>query len=177
MEPVSVKAIELFLEKLGKDFQHPADLYLLGGTALLLLGNPRVTQDVDYACKLNPAEAQAFQAAIEKIAAEMKLDFELVPLSEFIPLPSGAEGRRRFWGRYGQVEVYLYDLYSIALSKIARGFEADIEDVLFLLRQGLIEFEQLEQLFTSVLPRAAQADIVPQEYVAYFDELKRRWRQ
>jgi hypothetical protein len=46
-------------------------------------------------------------------------------------LPDGAEQRHYKVGQYGSIEVYTYDPYSIALSKIARGFETDIQDVLF----------------------------------------------
>jgi hypothetical protein len=69
--------------------------------------------------------------------------------------------------------VYLFDLYSIALSKIARGFESDLEDVLFLLKQNLIEWATLEAHFNSILPRARSADIDPKEFQAYFLTLKR----
>ena len=55
-----------------------------------------------------------------------------------IPLPPQAQERRRLVGHYGQLDVYVFDLYSIALSKIARGFETDFEDVLFLLVRGLL---------------------------------------
>ena len=68
----------------------------------------------------------------------------------------------------------LFDLYSIALSKIARGFEADFEDVVFMLRERLIEFDELKRFFELILPRAPQADIVPHEFRAYFAELRRR---
>jgi hypothetical protein len=42
------------------------------------------------------------------------------------------------------------DPYTIALSKLDRGFDTDIEDVLFLLHQKLITFEQLE-LVTAIV--------------------------
>jgi hypothetical protein len=60
------------------------------------------------------------------------------------------------------------------LSKIARGFESDLEDVEFLIKQGLIAWEKLETLFKSILPRSASADIDPGEFQQYFDTLKRR---
>ena len=33
--------------------------------------------------------------------------------------------------------VYIFDLYTIALSKIARGFESDLEDVMFMIQTGV----------------------------------------
>ncbi len=49
------------------------------------------------------------------------------------------------------------------------------EDVLFLLGQGLIEFEELEQHFKSIPPNVQQADIVPSEFETYFEALRSQW--
>lgn len=175
MESITVDTLHTFLQKLGERYTRPGTLYLLGGCALCLLGNPRATQDVDYMVELEPETAQAFQDVIDGLAAEMHLDLEVVPLAEFIPLPPQAQERRRLIGHYGQLDVYVFDLYSIALSKIARGFESDLEDVEFLLEKGLIEWPELEHAFVAVLPYAVQSDIIPSEFRAYFEETRRRW--
>ena len=73
------------------------------------------------------------------------------------------------------MDVYIFELYSIALSKIARGFESDIEDVLFLLKQKLVSFELLEQYFNIVIPEAPKIDIDRFEYSKYFEGLRNRW--
>jgi hypothetical protein len=70
--------------------------------------------------------------------------------------------------------VYIFDLYNIALSKISRGFEADLEDVEFMLHEQLIEFAELEHHFQTILPAAPPFDIDRKEFRAYFEELKRR---
>ena len=106
-----------FLARLGERCDREARLYVLGGSALRLLGSPRETLDVDY-----------------------------TP-------------------------------YSIALSKITRGFESDLEDVLFLLRTGTIAFQELEMHFRAILPRVAKVDIDPKEFQAYFFEISRRRNQ
>jgi hypothetical protein len=102
----------------------------------------------------------------------MQLDLESVPLSEFIPLPPNAVNRHRFVGRYGKIEVFIFDLYSIALSKIARGFESDLEDVGFLLKQDLIEWGELRKHFKTILPLAVSMDIDPKEFETYFKTLE-----
>ena len=173
MEPVTSAALKAFFQTLGERVPEHATLNLLGGSALCLLGNTRETQDVDYSLE---SSTQEIEKIIQTLAMEMKMDLEAVPLAEFIPLPAGAPSRRRFIGHFGHLDVYIFDLYSIALSKIARGFESDLEDVQFLLSQNLITWDELETHFTNVLPRARKADIDPKEFQAYFDELKRRFQ-
>ena len=131
VEAVTEINLRAFLERLGEQYSGSATLYLLGGSALCLLGNPRVTVDVDYWYAVSSGEEARFKAAVEKLAEEMHLDVEDVPLDEFVPLPPGAYDRRQLVGHFGGIEAYIFDPYTIALSKIARGFEADLEDVLF----------------------------------------------
>jgi hypothetical protein len=109
---------------------------------------------------------------LKKLARELKLDLESVPLGEFIPLPPEAAQRHRLVGKFGRATVYIFDLYSIALSKIARGFESDLDDVKFLLDQRLIEWRLLETHFEAVLPKAKSADILPTEFREYFETLR-----
>jgi hypothetical protein len=68
----------------------------------------------------------------------------------------------------------VYDLYTIAPSKIARGFDTNMEDVIFLVKSNLIDIDELQKHFRAVLPRAAQADIIPSEFLQYFLDLLRR---
>jgi hypothetical protein len=175
MEPVTSVVLQAFFERLSERYRGAGELYLLGGSALCLLGNPRETLDIDYTVELPAGEPEeGLRAALAGLATEMRLDLERVPLAEFIPLPPRARERRRLVGRFGSLDVYIFDLYSIALSKIARGFESDLEDVLFMLHDGLIEFTQLESHFAEVLPQAPEADIVPSEFRGYFEEVRRR---
>jgi hypothetical protein len=40
--------------------------------------------------------------------------------------------------------------------------------------EGIVEFDELQRLFELILPAAAEADIVTQEFRGYFEELRRR---
>ena len=174
MEPVTPDTLMTFLARLGERCDGETRLYLLGGSALRLLGSPRETLDVDYTADVPAETAQAFQQAMTQLADEFRLDLEEVPLAEFVPLPPLVHERHRLIGRFGLLEVYLFDPYSIALSKVARGFEADLEDVLFLLCSGRIDWHQLERHFQTILPEVSRTDIDPREFRAYFEELRRR---
>lgn len=177
MKQVTAATLQEFLRRLGERFGGQGDLYLLGGSALCLLGNPRTTVDIDYTIDPGIQTPKRLERTIAELAADMHLDVEPVPIAEFVPLPPQAHERRRFVGRYDQLSVYVFDPYTIALSKIARGFEADLEDVMFMLDQGLIEFSELESYFYAVLPDTPKADIIPDEFRDYFDEVRRRLRE
>jgi len=174
MGAVTSKTLEAFLQRVGERSSCTGALCLLDGSALCLLGNPRTTADIDYTFEAETGSSEQFDATVAELAREMRLDIESVPLADFIPLPPGARERRRFLGRYGGLDVYVFDLYSIALSKIDRGFEEDLDDVMFLLRERLIEFGELESYFNAILPDSAKADVHPREFRSYFEEIRRR---
>jgi hypothetical protein len=156
--------IQAFLQQLGERYPHAANLYLLGGSALCLLGSPRRTLDIDYT-----TNTPQLQVVLDALAAEMRLELEIVPIEEFIPIPPQAETRHRWIGQFGQLEVYVYDPYSIALGKVARGFETDIEDVLFLLRRNLITLDQLATYVEATVPKARAFDIDSVEMRQHMD--------
>jgi hypothetical protein len=130
MGSLATDDIEAFLHRLGDRYPYPATIYLLGGSALCFLGNPRRTVDIDYTVE---PMATALVAEIESLANEMHLELEAVPIEEFVPLPAGSMDRHQWVGQFKELRVYVYDPYTIALSKLSRGFEADLQDVLFLL--------------------------------------------
>jgi hypothetical protein len=122
------------------------------------LGSQRRTVDID--CTIVSISSE-LEATIDNIAQELHLEVEIIPIDEFIPLPPAASTRHYTVGNFGSISVYVYDPYSIALSKIARGFETDIQDVLFLLRQGFIDLDILSQYVEGILPVAWDFDIDP----------------
>jgi hypothetical protein len=91
-----------FLEQLGLRYSLPAKLYLLGGSALLLLGSPRETFDVDYLFVVDEERQQSFRQTLDTLANDLKLDLEWVPLDEFIPLPS-VRIVSGFWGNLARL--------------------------------------------------------------------------
>jgi|694.fasta_scaffold89696_5 hypothetical protein len=64
------------------------------------------------------------------------------------------------------------DPYTIALSKLDRGFDTDIEDVLFLLHQKLITFEQLELVTAIALEKAKEFALVSANVQARLEEVR-----
>jgi len=43
--------------------------------------------------------------------------------------------------KFGEIDVFILNPYLIAFSKVERGFDTDIEDVIFLIKNKYIETE------------------------------------
>lgn len=171
MDHLGAQRIQEFLEELGKRYPKEATLLLLGGSALCLLGSPRPTLDIDYVG--NDLRKNELQRLIDLVAEEMQVDIEPVPIEQFVPVPPDAESRWLTVGRYGSIDVFIMDPYTIALSKLDRGFDTDIEDILFLLRQNLITLEQLENITLTALEEASAYDMVPQVVRSHLEQVRR----
>jgi hypothetical protein len=155
-----------FLTRLGERFKQPATIHIFGGSAILWLGGHRHTADIDYTA--SPASA-ALREAISQIAAELGLDLEESSPAEFMPLPAGADSRHELIGTFGQIQAYLFDPYSMAVMKIDRAFETDMEDVGVLLASGRIDLNLLERAIEDVAMRYDE----PVKLRRNFDEFKR----
>ena len=166
---MSERIIYDFLERLGNSYPRQASLYLLGGSALILLGSTRETLDIDYVG--DDDHKDEFQLAIEETARELGLDTEAVPIDRFIPLPEGSERRSIHIGQFGKVNVHVFDPYSIALSKLDRGSDRDLEDLVFLIQRHQINADQLERFLHDALPHANKFDFNP-EILSHLQELK-----
>lgn len=171
-QELTVAGLETLFQRVGERLQEPATLYLIGGVALHFLGHPRPTFDLDYVGADLPELQQGFQAVVAQVAEEMQIEVEAVPLEEFLPLPEGAERRHRLMGEYGVLKVYVFDPYSIALSKIERGFDTDLADVLFLLRSGVIHWDSLQTQAQTVLSKAAPYLIDPHSFHAHLEKVR-----
>jgi len=138
---------------------------------LALLGSPRLTVDIDsVGDDVHPS--QLHQSIVE-LAKELKVDAEPVPLDRFIPLPEGSGERNIRIGQFGNLEIYVADPYSIALSKLDRGFDTDFDDIIFLIQQNLVSSNELERILSDALPYAKKYDLDPDIH-EHLKELKER---
>lgn len=136
------------------------------------------TLDIDLAFEIADQDHSAFIAAIRELKERLALNIEEVSPADFIPLPANYRERSEFVGRYGQLEVFHFDLYSTALSKIERGSENDFADVLSLLQTGRLEMIRLRECFKEILPRYAIDSLKqdPIEFQRKFTVLLEMWR-
>ena len=120
MEPVTSAAIRQFIQRLAERYGEAGTLYLWAAVRSACWeasGKAR--------CRLHvrgcPEATPRFRATLAEVAAELQLDLEDVPIAEFVPLPPEAAERRRALGRYGRLEVYIFDPYPIPLTKSHAG--------------------------------------------------------
>jgi hypothetical protein len=136
--------IEQFLTELGRRFRQSGRLYLVGGAALVHAGirpgSSATTQDID----VEIASGDMYQT-IGQLKQQLNINIEFASPGDFIPLPRQWQQLSRYVGRYGQIDVFYFDFYSIALSKIERGNARDLQDVALLLQQGVITLSELDR--------------------------------
>jgi hypothetical protein len=151
-EEVTRERLRKLLEELGRRFRHPARLYLSGGEGLVWRGLRGTTRDVDVHYEVSPDHHGAFVTALRELKEKLSISIEEAYPGDFVPLPPGSEGRCTFVERFGQVDVFLFDPYAVALSKLSRGHDPDVQDVRALVASKVVDGEKLKRLFEAILP-------------------------
>jgi hypothetical protein len=177
-EHVDRERIKLFLKRLGDRFKRPGKIYLVGGTSLVFEKLRQQTIDVDVVIEVAPADHSELIQAVRELKDNLSINVEEASPADFIPLPSGYENRHVFIDRFGTLDVLHFDLYSTALSKIERGREQDLEDVLALLRSARIDWHKLVECFQEILPKMGEHSLKqdPVEFEQNFQTLEALWR-
>lgn len=147
--------IEHFLKQLGRSFHKSGRLYLVGGAAMVHAGvRTGATEDIDI--EVHADDEDSLLEAIRTLKNTLNLNVELASPADFIPLPDQWEMNARYTGRYGSLDVFYFDFYSIALSKIHHGTSRDIHDVKLLLQHQFITLQELDQAYHNILPRVGK---------------------
>ncbi len=175
--PVDRQRIIYFLQNLGQRFRKPGRVFLVGGTTLVFEGFRTQTLDVDLSFEVAEQDHGEFIRAVRALKDELAINVEEASPEDFIPLPEGYQGRAQFVGRFGTLDVYHFDVYSVALSKIERGLDADFADVLALLEAGWLDFATLSRYFAEILPQVGERSLKedPQEFQRKFAYLGEAW--
>lgn len=169
MDKTDIRSI---LQTLGERVPPSSRLLLVGGSALILLGSPRLTIDIDFVGDdVSPSELAQI---LMQVAKELKIYVEPVPIERFVPVPAGSDERKIRIGKFGNLEVFVADPYVIALSKLDRAFDTDFDDLIFLVQHNLVDLDQLERMTRDALSRARDFDMNPDEVLAHLQELKDR---
>jgi hypothetical protein len=138
----------------------------------------RQTLDIDLVIDVAPEALDELVQAVRGLTHAMQINVEEASPGHFIPLPAGHEGRHEFIGRFGQLDVFHFDLYSAALSKVARGREQDFADALALPQHGRLEWPKLKGYYQEIRPQFGQRSLKqnPAEFDKNFAALAALWR-
>ncbi len=169
--------ISLFLQEVGERYHQPARLYLVGGTSLVFEGYRQRTLDVDLVIEVSIDGHGELIRVLQAISLALDINIEEASPGDFIPLPAGYADRHIFIGRFGEVDVFHFDFYSTALSKVERGRQQDLADVIALLGNGRIEWARLEALYREILPLMGQHSLrqKPGDFARNFGALQALW--
>ena len=148
-EPVDAERVRRLAAELGRVVSPGTRMYLTGGATAVLEGWRESTVDIDV--RFEPDSDTALRR-ISELKEEMAVNVELASPLDFLPALPGWQDRSRFRLREGNLEVFDFDPYSQALSKLERGFELDLEDVRSMVKAGLVEPERLLELFAAIEP-------------------------
>ncbi len=175
--PVDRQRIADFLQHLGQRFRKPGRVFLVGGTTLVFEGFRTQTLDVDLTFDVAESDHGEFIRAVRALKDELAINVEEASPGDFIPLPEGYQNRAHYVGRFGNLDVYHFDVYSVALGKIERGRDADFADVLALLEAGWLDFETLKRHFTEILPQVGERSLKqdPVEFERKFAYAESAW--
>lgn len=148
-DAADAERIRRLARELGRSVSAGTRMYLTGGATAVLEGWRQSTIDVDV--RFEPDS----DAALQRLAAlkqELSVNVELASPLDFLPPLAGWQDRSRFRFREGNLEVFDFDPYSQALSKLERGFELDLKDVNAMVESGLVEPSRLLELFEEIEP-------------------------
>lgn len=104
-------------------------------------------------------EKRTFDRVLEEIAQKLKLDIEAVPIEKFLPVTVEDMDACLPFGKFGEIDVLILNPYIIGFSKVERGFDTDIEDVIFLIKNKYIESEIMTTRIRNILLQANKFDI------------------
>ncbi|MEZ4516747.1 MAG: hypothetical protein R3C44_07875 [Chloroflexota bacterium] len=149
--------IRNFLITVGQQLESPAEIVLLGGGGLSLLGNTRPTLDLDF--NGEEQSTDAVRTLLAKVAKDLQIDLEPVPLTNFSHYQLE---RTVATSQSVNSGIFTYlSLIPIALpsANLIVAFDSDISDVSFLLREGFVEYLQLQSLISDMADQASKYDL------------------
>ncbi|GAC1311178.1 MAG: hypothetical protein NVSMB27_47930 [Ktedonobacteraceae bacterium] len=162
--------IDKFLTALGKAYRKAGRLYLAGGAGLVHMGL-RAGSTLDIDIVIEASDEDEMITVIRRLVDQMQINIEFASPADFIPIPAQWSAHSKYIGRYGKIDAFYFDLYSLALSKISRGNDRDLIDVKLLVQQKLISLDELDAAFNEVLPRMGRRPYInlnPQKFAEWY---------
>jgi hypothetical protein len=180
MQPVYVNRalVNQFLRGLAEACRRPGRVYLTGETSQVFEGWRERTNCLEFSGAAAPEDRAALAEAVLRLQERLGIEIREEAPGDIIPLPGGHAARARYAGKFGALEVFHFDPYSVAFRLIARGDEPDYHAVLALLHQGWLTPETMNALLADLLPRFTRQTIQqdPAEFRRKYKGLLQMWR-
>jgi len=126
-------------------------VYFVGGGTAVYLGWRRSSIDVDLY-----SDREVVFRDIQEIKERLNINIEFARPEDFVPPLPGTAGRHVFIDTVGAITFYHYDPYAQLFSKVARGFQRDLDDAREFIRSGMVDPQKLRSLVTKI-PNSAFA--------------------
>ena len=126
-------------------------VYFVGGGTAVYLGWRRSSVDVDLY-----SDRDVVFRDIQEIKERLNINIEFARPEDFVPPLPGTADRHVFIDTVGTITFYHYDPYAQFISKVARGFQRDLDDAREFIRSGMVDPRKLRSLVAAI-PRSAFA--------------------
>lgn len=116
-----------FLAAVDAALSEPLNLVLIGSCAVVLQSAfHRPTKDIDY---FSASDPHALQSAINDVAASGIATIPLESAAAFATAPWNFEDRLEPYAGFTRLRIHLPDPHDLALMKLGRGYEHDMQAV------------------------------------------------
>lgn len=163
--------IVAFLTRLGSALRHPATLCLIGSTPAILAGqSQRQTGDIDVWDPASDFDYGDLEQACRVAGALFDPKSDLSPSDIYLQIvrPGVVALPRSFSSevvaRFGKLTVVMPPPAIIVASKLVRGDERDVDDVVWWLRQRNLGSTDVEEAI-SILPGVGDREVASENLV------------
>lgn len=183
--PIGINSLFELLNSISQFADRKIRLYALGGTALTIRGIKPSTLDIDINVG-SESEYQYISGLFEEMGFKkdgtMKwttqegLRFDLFHSSNILGtqlLPDSLKNAK-FIRRFGSIELYTLSLENIIISKLARGFDRDFDDIKLILEKEKINVTNLADRYRKTMQDSIVSHF-KQKFLDLIDIKYREW--
>ncbi|MBL7542743.1 MAG: hypothetical protein JNL11_02955 [Bdellovibrionaceae bacterium] len=146
MGTVSQKELKKLFKNIDAKLTSSIDVYIIGGASAILGYNVmKETNDIDIDGGIDSEFNRLFSAEAKKL----KLDLYLSSKGVFSPPENYRERMRKKTFPKKKLRVWYLDQYDLAISKIDRGIEKDLEDLKRVHAKSPFEVNTLVEIFNN----------------------------
>lgn len=123
----------------------------------------------------DPRALSDFERQLPVLKEQLDINVEPASPTDFMPVAANALDQSRYMRSYGLIAVYHYHYASLALAKVARAAERDLEDVELLVRTGVVSWEAVERAWAEArAPEAGWLRHTPSQVEERMAAMRRR---